>query len=67
MGTLFALAAFILLHREIRPLTQLAAAVDRMDPSVEPVQLTKIPFRTPETVALVKAFERLQNRLLIMD
>lgn len=63
VGTLFALAAFILLHREIRLLTQLAAAVDRMDPSVEPVQLTKIPFRTPETVALVKAFERLQNRL----
>ncbi|NKL33156.1 histidine kinase [Rhizobium leguminosarum bv. viciae] len=63
VGTLFALVAFILLHREIRPLTKLAAAVDRMDPSGEPVQLTNIPARTPETVALVKAFERLQARL----
>ena len=37
-----------------------------MDPSGEPVQLTNIPSRTPETVALVKAFERLQNRLQSM-
>lgn len=66
VGTLFALAAFIFLHREIRPLTKLAAAVDRMDPSGEPVQLTNIPSSTPETVALVKAFERLQNRLQSM-
>jgi signal transduction histidine kinase len=66
VGTLFALAAFVLLQREIRPLSKLAAAVDRMDPSGEPVQLTNIPSRTPETVALVKAFERLQNRLQSM-
>ena len=66
VGTLFALVAFILLHREIRPLTKLAAAVDRMDPSGELVQLTNISSRTPETVALVKAFERLQNRLQSM-
>lgn len=66
VGTLFALVAFVLLHREVRPLTKLAAAVDRMDPSGEPVQLTNIPSRTPETVALVKAFERLQNRLQSM-
>lgn len=66
VGTLFALAAFILLHREIRPLTRLAAAVDRMDPSGERVLLTNIASRTPETIALVKAFERLQNRLQSM-
>lgn len=66
VGTLFSLAAFILLHREIRPLTRLAAAVDGMNPAGEPVQLTNIPSRTPETVALVKAFERLQNRLQSM-
>ncbi|TBB62047.1 histidine kinase (plasmid) [Rhizobium ruizarguesonis] len=66
VGTLFAFAAFILLHREIRPLTKLAAAVDRMDPSGEPVELPRISARTPETVALVKAFERLQGRLQSM-
>lgn len=66
VGTLFALAAFIFLHREIRPLTKLAAAVDGMTPSGDPVQLTNIPSRTPEIVALVKAFERLQNRLQSM-
>ncbi|EUB99535.1 ATP-binding region ATPase domain protein [Rhizobium sp. CF080] len=66
VGTLFALAAFILLQREIRPLAKLAAAVDRMDPSGEPVQLANIPSRTPETIALVKAFGRLQNRLQSM-
>lgn len=66
VGTFFAFAAFVLLQREIRPLTRLAAAVDRMDPAGEPVRLGDIPSRTPETVALVTAFERLQSRLQTM-
>lgn len=63
LGTAFALLAFVLLHREIRPLTRLAAAVDRLDPSGEPVRLPKISAGAPETAALIGAIDRLQTRL----
>lgn len=66
VGTLFALIAFLLFHREIRPLTQLAAAVDAIDPSGEPVALPAIRSTTPEIRALTRAFDRLQNRLRVM-
>lgn len=66
VGTLFALIAFVLFHREIRPLTQLAKAVDAIDPSGEPVPLPAIRATTPEIRALSRAFERLQNRLRVM-
>ncbi|KGE02365.1 ATP-binding protein [Rhizobium sp. YS-1r] len=63
IGTLFGLVAMIALHREIRPLTRLAAAVDRIDPTGTPVPLPKLKGAAPETRALVNAFERLQTRL----
>lgn len=63
LGTIFALVAFVLLHREIRPLTALAAAVDRIDPSGAPIALPAISVRAPETATLLTAFERMQTRL----
>ncbi|MGQ9365859.1 sensor histidine kinase [Azospirillum sp. A39] len=63
LGTLVALAALIVLHREIRPLVRLAAAVDRVDPTGAPVPLPRIATRAPEIRALVGAFDRLQGRL----
>ena len=66
VGTLFAAVAFFLLHREIRPLTRLAAAVDAIDPSGEPVPLPAIRATTPEIRALMRAFDRLQSRLQMM-
>lgn len=65
-GTLFACLAFYLLHREIRPLTKLAAAVDRIDPTSEPTLLPYFRSSTPEIAALVRAFDRLQTRLYSM-
>jgi signal transduction histidine kinase len=64
VGTLFALLAFVFLHREIQPLTRLAAAVDRINPVGAPTPLPE-PRRTaaPETRALYLAFNRLQSRL----
>lgn len=66
IGTLFGAIAFFLLHREIRPLTRLAAAVDAMDPSGESVPLPAIRASTPEIRALMRAFEHLQSRLRVM-
>lgn len=66
LGTLFACAALLFLHREIRPLTKLAVAVDGIDPSGEVVPLPAIRSTTPEIGALMRAFERLQTRLHIM-
>ncbi|MGV2064498.1 ATP-binding protein [Agrobacterium sp. 22-226-1] len=66
MGTLFACIAFYMLHREIRPLTRLATAVDRMDPSGDPIPLPPTRATTPEIGALVRAFDRLQSRLHAM-
>ncbi|MEN3145876.1 ATP-binding protein [Neorhizobium sp. IRAMC:178] len=63
IGTLFGVAALIVFHREIRPLTRLAAAVDRIDPVGAPVALPKLKGAAPETQALLKAFDRLQTRL----
>ncbi|MGR9173195.1 sensor histidine kinase [Rhizobium sp. KDH_Rht_773_N] len=63
IGTLFGLMALVALHREIRPLTRLAAAVDRIDPTGAPVELPRLKGAAPETRALVNAFERLQGRL----
>ncbi|WP_117193888.1 sensor histidine kinase [Rhizobium terrae] len=63
IGTLFGVVALIALHREIRPLMRLAAAVDRIDPTAAPVPLPKLKGAAAETRALVNAFERLQTRL----
>ncbi|GEO83472.1 MULTISPECIES: sensor histidine kinase [Alphaproteobacteria] len=63
MGTLFALAAVVILHRELQPLRRLAAAVDEMDPAATPVPVPDVRFSAPETRTLVEAFARLQTRL----
>ncbi|MHA7969710.1 ATP-binding protein [Rhizobium sp. CAU 1783] len=62
-GTLAALVAILMLHRELKPLRRLAAAVDQMDPAAAPVPVPDVRFSAPETRTLVRAFERLQNRL----
>ncbi len=66
VGTLVALAAFVLLNHELRPLRRLAAAVDRIDPASEPVPIPDVRFVAPETRSLIHAFERLQTRLHAM-
>ncbi|MEO0821708.1 MAG: ATP-binding protein [Pseudomonadota bacterium] len=63
IAVLVALVTLIALHREFRPLSRLAAAVDRVDPAGEAVALPQIRARSPELRALVAAFERLQERL----
>jgi signal transduction histidine kinase len=63
LGTLIALIALIIMHRETRPLVRLAAAVDRMDLDGQPVPLPQARTSAPEIKALVGAFDRLQTRL----
>ncbi len=62
-GTLIALLALVFMHRQTRPLTQLAAAVDRMDLAGPPTALPKARSAAPEIQALMTAFNRLQVRL----
>ncbi|MBC7148850.1 MAG: histidine kinase [Rhizobium sp.] len=66
LGSLFALIAVLVLHRELRPLRRLAAAVDQMDPAAGPVPVPDVRFSAPETRTLVQAFARLQARLHAM-
>ena len=66
LGTLFALIALLVLHRELRPLRRLAAAVDEMDPAAAPVPVPEVRFGAPETRTLIQAFARLQTRLHAM-
>lgn len=63
LGTLVALAALIVMHRTTRPLAQIAAAVDRIHPTGEPIQLPMTRVGVPEIRALLEAFNRLQARL----
>ena len=63
LGVLIALMALIGLHREFRPLSRLAEALDRIDPGDEAAALPPIRARTRELRSLVAAFERLQARL----
>ncbi|MEM1385264.1 MAG: ATP-binding protein [Pseudomonadota bacterium] len=62
-GVLIALVTLILLHREFRPLSRLAAVVDGLDPGSGAPSLPTIRARSPEVKALVAAFERLQARI----
>lgn len=66
LGSLFAVIAVLVLHRELRPLRRLAAAVDEMDPAAAPVPVPDVRFSAPETRTLVQAFARLQARLHAM-
>lgn len=63
IGTAAALIALIILFREIRPLTQLARAVDHMDLDGSPGALPNVRRQSAEIRALVMAFDRLQARL----
>jgi len=63
LGTLIALVALVIMHRETRPLARLAAAVDRMDLDGQQVLLPQARTSAPEIKALVDAFNRLQTRL----
>ncbi|QEX16860.1 two-component sensor histidine kinase [Hypericibacter terrae] len=63
IGTLIALAALIVMHRETRPLARLSAAVDRMDLAGEPSLLPQARTSAPEIQTLIAAFNRLQERL----
>ena len=62
-GTLIALFALIIMHRETRPLAELSAAVDRMDLAHAPVLLPAARGSAPEIQVLIAAFNRLQTRL----
>lgn len=66
LGSLFAVIAVLVLHRELRPLRRLAAAVDEMDPAAAPIPVPDVRFSAPETRTLVQAFARLQARLHAM-
>lgn len=63
LGTLIALVALIIMHRETRPLARLAAAVDRMDLAGPPALLPQARTSASEIQALITAFNRLQTRL----
>lgn len=62
-GTLIALVALLIMHRETRPLARLAAAVDRIDLAGPPVLLPRARTSAPEIQALIAAFNRLETRL----
>lgn len=63
LGIFIALVTLIIIHREFRPLSALAVAVDRVDPAGEPVELPQIRARSPELRSLIDAFAGLQDRL----
>lgn len=63
LGTLIALGALVVMQRETRPLTQLAAAVDRVNLTGPFPPLPQARGRAPEIKALIGAIDRLQRRL----
>jgi signal transduction histidine kinase len=63
IGTLIALVALVVMHRATRPLMRLAAALDAMDLSGEPLPLSGSRTYPPEIQALINAYNRLQARL----
>jgi signal transduction histidine kinase len=62
-GTIVALLALLVMQRETRPLARLAAAVDRVDLSADPLLLAQARRSAPEIRAVISAFNRLQGRL----
>lgn len=65
-GTIVALLAMLVMQRETVPLARLAAAVDRVDLSVDPLPLPDARRSAPEIRAVIAAFNRLQARLAEM-
>jgi signal transduction histidine kinase len=63
IATLIAFVALVVMYREIKPLRQLARAVDRIDLSGETIPLPDTRTQSREIKALVTAFDRLQTRL----
>ncbi|HEY5754399.1 MAG TPA: ATP-binding protein [Steroidobacter sp.] len=63
LGSLIGLVALVIMHRETKPLMRLSAAVDRTDLEGSPVLLPEERSGAPEVRALIRAFNRLQDRL----
>jgi signal transduction histidine kinase len=63
MGTMIALLMLVFLLRQIRPLEDLARAVDRIDLRGDPQPIPDVRSSAPEIRALAAAFNRQQERL----
>ncbi|MDX2287308.1 MAG: ATP-binding protein [Hyphomicrobiaceae bacterium] len=63
LGTLIAVLMLVFLLRQIRPLEELARAVDRIDLRDVPQPIPAVSSSAPEIRALVTAFNRQQERL----
>ncbi|MFM1814077.1 MAG: hypothetical protein RLZ98_772 [Pseudomonadota bacterium] len=63
LGTIIALLMLVFLLRQIRPLEDLARAVDRIDLRDDPQPIPEVRSSAPEIRALVAAFNRQQERL----
>jgi signal transduction histidine kinase len=63
LGTIIALLMLVFLLRQIRPLEDLARAVDRIDLQGDPQPIPEVRSSAPEIRALVAAFNRQQERL----
>lgn len=63
LGTLLALLMLVFLLRQIRPLKELAHAVDKIDLRDDPKPIRDVRSSVPEIRALVAAFNRQQERL----
>ena len=63
LGTIIALLMLVFLLRQIRPLEDLARAVDKVDLRDDPQPIPEVRSSAPEIRALVGAFNRQQERL----
>lgn len=63
LGSIAALGALVALYREIRPLAELARAVDHIDLNGETISLPDTKGQSAEIKALVTAFDQMQHRL----
>ena len=63
LGTIIALLMLVFLLRQIRPLEDLARAVDNIDLRDDPKPIPEVRSSAPEIRALVGAFNRQQERL----
>jgi signal transduction histidine kinase len=63
MGTMIALLMLVFLLRQIRPLEDLARAVDRIDLRDDPKPIPEVRSSAPEIRSVVAAFNRQQERL----
>ncbi len=63
LGTIIALLMLVFLLRQIRPLEDLAHAVDRIDLRDDPQPIPEVRSSAPEIRALFAAFNRQQERL----